>query len=82
MLFVKLLFYSLGPEVGKLDYTLEVMLGSISRVSDSGGWWVLRIRISSNFPEDAEAEKLKVLEPYFESHCPRVWSLSIWLWLA
>lgn len=49
----------LGPEVGKLYYTLKDMLGSMSRVSTSDLGWVLRIHISNNFPGDADAVGLR-----------------------
>lgn len=50
---------SLGPEVEKLYYTLEDMLGSMSRVSNSDLGWVVRICISNNFPGDADAVGLR-----------------------
>lgn len=74
--FIAILF--LGPEAGILYYTLGDMLCSVS--------FPLRSGVG---PENLHfltifqgMLMLLISVPQFESHCPRVCSLSIWLWLA
>lgn len=75
-------FLFLRSEAGKLYYTLESPGGYAAlhhQVSDSdlhGSWEFAFPTIFHEMP------MLLLLEPHFESHCPRVWSWSTWSKLA
>lgn len=80
--FSLIIFLFLRSEAGKLYYTLESpggYAGLHHQVSDSA------LHRSWEFAFPAifhEMPMLLLLEPHFESHCPRVWSLSSWSKLA